>query len=761
MSATAGKQQEAHSPTAATTELTDKEINESRATLEARIAELRLQTTPQATAAFLQTLQQIATSQELAEWEKLTAKLNDILEDHLTSLFRFENYRKAVRDKLEDLKTWKGFSEKPPYPMSLVESLRDDLDAKQSVLNSLDVIRSTIEGEFAEYSSSLKNSSKQVRLAQEELEKNTGKAGEPRSRWLLMLAQLNNEVSQAGVLYGEVRRLSAAELLKGVQADFDLITRKLAVAKVNFRFTEEELEQRIQAIDEQIAKTRQMLEQAKSIEKESRRQLDLAESAIGKSEAALAAGQRSPASLEQLVRERKRNQARFDDAATRVLVASGMVQLLKREKLIWEDRYLIAGGTGRGTSNGEATIDAKTLRHELALIAKWKGYVDNKLNVIKLQLKSQQETLAAVNLSAVERDDARFYSSLYREQETLLLNGLQFLDNYEKQVQRCEEDAKLRQVSLVERARAVFADLASLAGKIWSTELYVAEETLIVDNKKIVRPRSVTVGKVLQAILILFVGVTVIRRLKKPLRRLIMHRLKLGENDSQIYTRLLTYVLFIGVLVSALIFVNIPLAIFTFFGGALAIGIGFGAQTLFNNFISGLILMFDRTISMGDMVEVDGHRGRVASIGMRSSSIKRFDGVEMLVPNSVFLQQNVINWTSSDPRARYTISVGVAYGSPTRVVEQVILKAVTEQPEVLSEPAPYVVFDNFADSSLNFTTYLWIELDPELNSLVVFSDIRHRINERLADAGIAIPFPQRDLHLSTSQPLEIKVSGPN
>ncbi len=208
-------------------------------------------------------------------------------------------------------------------------------------------------------------------------------------------------------------------------------------------------------------------------------------------------------------------------------------------------------------------------------------------------------------------------------------------------------------------------------------------------------------------------------------------------------------------------FVNIPLAVFAFFGGALAIGVGFGAQNLVNNFISGLILMFDRTIRIGDMVEVDGQRGRVTSIGMRSSTIKRFDGVEMLVPNSLFLQQNVTNWTSSDRRVRYSISVGVAYGSPTQETQSVILKAVEDQREVLRDPAAYVVFDNFADSALIFTAYFWIELDPAINSLVVFSDIRHRIGERLAEAGIAIPFPQRDLHLDVGQPIEVRLIPPN
>ena len=215
--------------------------------------------------------------------------------------------------------------------------------------------------------------------------------------------------------------------------------------------------------------------------------------------------------------------------------------------------------------------------------------------------------------------------------------------------------------------------------------------------------------------------------------------------------------MFVVLFVGALIFVNIPLAVFAFFGGALAIGIGFGAQTLINNFISGVILMFDRTIRMGDMVEVDGQRGRVASIGMRSSSIKRFDGVEMLVPNSLFLQQNVTNWTSSDKRVRYSVSVGVAYGSPTQETQRVIRKAVEDQGEVLRDPPAYVVFENFAESSLNFTAFFWIELDPEINSLVVFSDIRHRIGERLAEAGIVIPFPQRDLHLDAGQPIEIKM----
>ena len=338
--------------------------------------------------------------------------------------------------------------------------------------------------------------------------------------------------------------------------------------------------------------------------------------------------------------------------------------------------------------------------------------------------------------------------------------GDEAINEYEQLAQRRNEEAKRAQkeVSLAGRARGALDKISSLVGNIWHAELYVAEETIIAEGKKIVRPRSVTLGKLVEAFLILLAGSWVIRRLKKFFHWIATKRLKFSANEAHLYSRLLSYLMFIVLLVGALIFVNIPLAVFAFFGGALAIGIGFGAQTLINNFISGIILMFDRTIRMGDIVEVDGQRGRVSSIGMRSSIIKRFDGVEMLVPNSLFLQQNVTNWTSSDKRVRYSVSIGVAYGSPTQETQRVILKAVKDQGEVLLDPPAYVVFENFADSSLNFTAYFWIKLDPEINSLVVFSDIRHRIGERLAEAGIAIPFPQRDLHLDAGKPIEIKVT---
>lgn len=739
-----------------TAALSDEEIEASRAKLDARSSELRQQTDPKAITSLRTTYQEAATPQELDDWEKLTGKLAGILEDNSTTLFRYRNYRKATRDKLDAMKSWEGFSEKPPYPITLVDNLHDELNAKQSVLKSLDVIRVTIEGEFSEYSDSLKESRKKVRLAEEELEKNTGKPGEQRSRWLLSLAQLQSEVNQAGIVYGEARRLSVAELQKGIQAEIDFLNRKLAVARGSYRFSEEKLKQKIKDIDERLNHVRQLLEQSKKREKEARKQLDAAEDAVSKARATQAAGGKLKIPLEQLMKEQKRRQAQFEDASLHVLIYGGMSGLLKSEKGLWQERYRLAGGR----ADQDTSAELKNSRNELDLLNKWKSYITNKLSVIEFNIKVQKEALASADLAAGDREDARTMLALYQAQEALLQRGMLLLGDYEQIILRRDEEAKREQVTLAGRTKGAFATFSSMVKAFWFIELYVAEESIIVDNKIISRPRSVTVGKVVVAVLILVIGMWLVRRLKGSLQWLAMHRFKIEANEAHLYTRLLAYLLFIVVLISALVFVNIPLAVFTFLGGALAIGIGFGAQTLINNFISGLILMFDRTIRMGDVVEVDGHRGRVASIGMRSSSINRFDGVEMLVPNSVFLQQNVTNWTSSDPRARYSVTVGVAYGSPTREVEQIISKAVEDQQHVLNDPPPYVVFENFADSALTFTAYFWIELDPNVNSMVIFSDIRHRINERLAGAGISIPFPQRDLHLETSGPIEIKMVDP-
>lgn len=739
--------------------VTDEDIEQSKAKLETRLAELHRQLLPEAVAALRRTYQNAATPQELQEWEQLTNRLAGILDSHVNALIRLGNIRKTNRDRATEIKRWQGFAEKPPYPISLLDSLRDAIRARQIDLESLEVVRTVVAGESEDFANGLKSSRKEVRLAEENVEKNAGKPGELRSKWLLILARQRDAVNQAGTVYAEASRLMLKESQEGITAEIDFLRHKLAVAMEDYRFTADELARKLQDTDSRQEQLRRELDQAVRDTEQARKLLDAGAKAVRAAQAGPASRKASKVPLDSLLREQERQKILFDAADFRVRILNGMLHLLNNEKMVWKERFRLA----EGKVTGEGGAKVKSDRDELAALTKWKEFITSQFARLQVLIRSQQERLSSASLLEPDRQDARSILAAYEKQESVLSRGDAILSEYEQLLLRRDEEAKglQGQVTLANRARGALASISALAGKIWNAELYVAEETIIAEGKKIVRPRSVTVGKLVEAFLILLVGSWVIRRLKKLFHWFALNRLRLGANDAQLYSRLLTYLLTVGVLVSALIFVNIPLAIFAFFGGALAIGVGFGAQNLVNNFISGLILMFDRTIRIGDVVEVDAQRGRVTSIGMRSSTIKRFDGVEMLVPNSLFLQQNVTNWTSSDQRVRYSISVGVAYGSPTQETQRVILRAVEDQREVLRDPPAYVVFENFADSALIFTAYFWIELDPAINSLVVFSDIRHRIGERFAEAGIAIPFPQRDLHLDAGQPIEVRVIPPD
>jgi small-conductance mechanosensitive channel len=235
------------------------------------------------------------------------------------------------------------------------------------------------------------------------------------------------------------------------------------------------------------------------------------------------------------------------------------------------------------------------------------------------------------------------------------------------------------------------------------------------------------------------------------------HRFVIDATRGQFLDRAIFFSIAATIVLSALHWLHIPLTAFAFMGGALAIGIGFGAQTLMNNFISGLILTAERRVRVGDVIEVDGHQGSVVSLGTRCSTILKANGIEVLVPNSYLLEKNVANWTMSDPHHRFDFLVGVDYGSDTDKVMEILSDAVTTEEGVSRAPAPAVFFEAFGDNSLDFRIYFWIDIRTT-NPLEVGSNLRLKINRLCAEAGIGIAFPQRDVHLHSDQPLSVKIS---
>ena len=204
---------------------------------------------------------------------------------------------------------------------------------------------------------------------------------------------------------------------------------------------------------------------------------------------------------------------------------------------------------------------------------------------------------------------------------------------------------------------------------------------------------------------------------------------------------------------------NVPIAVFSFLGGALAIGAGFGSQNIVNNFISGLILLAERPIRVGDVIQVDGLIGSVAQIGARSTKLQTGMNHEIIIPNSKLLETNVVNWTLTDDTVCTIITVGVAYGSPTREVERLLKLAAMEHPKVLKDPVPEALFMDFGADSLTFELRFWVHL-RKTRKIEVESELRFRIDELLADRGIVIAYPQRDVHLNVMRPVEVRLTQP-
>ncbi len=184
--------------------------------------------------------------------------------------------------------------------------------------------------------------------------------------------------------------------------------------------------------------------------------------------------------------------------------------------------------------------------------------------------------------------------------------------------------------------------------------------------------------------------------------------------------------------------------------GALGVGIGIGLQDVVNNFVSGLILLFERPIQLGDTVEVNGVRGDVTVIGMRSSTVRTFDGAEVIIPNSQFISSEFVNWTLSDRQRRITLPVGVAYGSDPEETIRVMTEATCATEDILAYPEVRVIFSGFGESSLDFEVRAWTNRFESWRQ--VQSALGINICHALRDAGIGIPFPQRDLHLRSVSP---------
>jgi small-conductance mechanosensitive channel len=258
--------------------------------------------------------------------------------------------------------------------------------------------------------------------------------------------------------------------------------------------------------------------------------------------------------------------------------------------------------------------------------------------------------------------------------------------------------------------------------------------------------RPITLLQIIQVPLYIFLAWFIVSRVGKLITSGLRKR-NVSADAVHLFSRMYL-VLSIAILaITSMDILNIPLTAFAFVSGAIAIGVGFGAQNIINNFISGWILMWERPIRIGDFLEVGDARGVVESINTRSTLIRRNDGVHMLVPNSQLLENTVTNWTLIDKNARTFVRVGVAYGSDVMLVQKLLFDVIEERDDILPHPKPTVLFEDFGDSALIFDMVFWVNAVSETDIRRRRSEIRFRIYDIFGKNDIAIAFTQRDIHV--------------
>lgn len=662
-------------------------------------------------------------------------KLKAALQQHLSALRVYGDILDRRIRAETALRDFQRLEEPPPYTIAFLDQLSTALKVKETDVAAekvtLNAARERVEMErpdVATAKATLNRAEERLRTASQ-AEKETAAFNVETERVLL-------EANQAEVEAAAMEAKRSEAYVETLELDLKLAQRKTDLVRKQTRFTQEELDdiraRQQSAIDDlgrEIADTRKKIEELKG-------KLPGAEQK--------AAQATEPDALERAKHAVQLLHMELEATETNLSILEALEKMEKGVIQLWELRFqMVNPAAARQDIDWSLVITA--LEERLGLLEKEREAGEQRADNLRGQVAALENNLR----------DATSGTKQFLQSQLNILSGRILVRNRIQQrmaqildlARRFLDEAKLRR-----DARPLLESLQEYGQQLSGVI------TLAIDREILeIGGESITGRKIFYMLLILVCGVLFSRLLTRSIQKYALRKLKLRSNVVLIIAKLTNYITFIIVVYLALNYVNIPLTIFTFLGGAIALGVGFGAQNLINNFLSGLILMGEQPIRMGDIVEIEGRLGVITNIGARASNLRMFNGFDLLIPNSKFLETSVINWTLSDSKVRLQVEVGVAYGSNTREVSHLMMHAVTEHGLVLSDPEPKVIFEAFGDNALQFSVYFWVELTPFIDSRVVMSDVRHRVDKLFREAGIEIAYPQRDIHLDSIAPLELRL----
>ena len=251
-------------------------------------------------------------------------------------------------------------------------------------------------------------------------------------------------------------------------------------------------------------------------------------------------------------------------------------------------------------------------------------------------------------------------------------------------------------------------------------------------------------------VIVLALILLAVRLITRSLEHVIQKRAEkydLDEGKKFAIIKLIKYFLYVLAIILGMESLGFDISLLLAGSAALLVGIGLGLQDIFRDLISGIIILFEGGIKVGDVIEINNLVGLVKEINIRTSKVRTRDGIIIIVPNSTFINQNVINWSNSNKLTRFKVDVGVAYGSDVRLVEKLLVECAEKHEMISSRPKSFARFNNFGDSALEFQLYFWTERIWRIENIK--SELRFAIDETFRKNGVTIPFPQRDLHIKS------------
>jgi small-conductance mechanosensitive channel len=685
------------------------------------------------------------TLESLAARRMLLSRLAMLYDQQLSNASELKAAKERRAGLDIEAKAWTRFTEPPPYSILLADQLREEIQSEQLKIKSCRAAFATLEQLVAENRGILEEAEERIRQLDEKLEGAIQAGGSGTLSEQRELERLRSQVASATLKLLESEKMLREEVLAGSRTRVEWRQRQLLLAEPGATFTSEDLRKVMARIDEESRQLETELGDARRQADDALSQWDAARKANPDGSA--------PASP-QLKATLESREAQLKTAQSAVRVLRLMLETENVERAMWEMRFE-AHNSRRAATLRESERRLKLLTRRIDL---WKDFLNQEMAASPSQLQMQETRVRSLARDSELLPLAQQHLTALRERDRMFARLLRRIEQVQRLDQRWAEAllAAGRQLPFVDRVQNLFTDAGSFARKLWQFELLSAEDTIVVEGQKITGRRSITLGKIAMAAVILCAGIWVTGLVTRFGERVSIRRFKLEPNQARLIRRWLRALLIVCLVMFSLVSVKIPLTVFAFAGGALAIGLGFGMQTLLKNFVSGLILLFERPFKVGDVLEIGQQRGIVTEIGLRSSVLQLWDGTETLIPNSSLLENNVSNWTYSNRKVRFCVTVGVAYGSDTRRVIQLLTEAAQRHGVIEKEPPPQVLFTDFGESSLTFELRYWVDV-LKANAAQVGSDLRQMIAGSFAENGIVIAFPQRDVRLEAIRPLPVEI----